>query len=1061
MLDCKVQIDLERQRPIMQEVDLITAFIVLLMAYGNVLNHASDSVLTLPAAYNPRYRVSSAYRSGSKRADGSQTRSDRNLIRDMGAPTPGRLLLALACACAVLHAATAGAAHETARQKTCAEAAFCVRQAAAATLHDAHPAAVGGAHAVEHGSLRVDVHRGQLYARLVHRGARDAPCLDFAATVLAGGAMRVEVRECGSPRRAFELPHDVLFAIPEPLPVRSFDGKPRFDANSSVVEADFMAAYTLVVWLSPFKFEVREKSDEKVVLAFNERSYLHYEHLRSRNESVIDYHSNIRREQFIVNVEHEGGGTASSNQNDENDDLEELLKRLNHGMWEEEFDGFIDSKPNGPTSVGFDLTFHGASHLYGLPEHAGPFSLKDTVQNLRDHFTNPYRLYNLDVPVYGLEAPMLGLYGSIAFALAHSERRSTGVLWLNPSEMYVDVAREDNRIFTHWIAESGVLDALIFLGPTPRAVSEQLTRYVGRPALPQRFATGYHQCRYSYMSETEVAEIDAGFNEHEIPYDVLWLDIDHSDGFQWFTWDPERFKDPVGMQHSLAKKGRKMVTIIDPHIKVDDRYQVYHEAKQLDLFVKKPNGVDDGVGDCWPGDSVWIDFVNPDARNFWSDQFSFEKYNKSTPTLYTWNDMNEPSFFTGPEITIPKDFRHLGAAVEHRDIHNAYGRLQQSATHAGHLLRSNGTDRPFVLSRSFFTGTQRYGAVWTGDNSATWGHLQASIAMILSVGISGITFVGADVGGFIGDTEPELFTRWMQAAAFQPFYRGHAVSGSKMREPWRFGEPYTTLNRAAIRERYIIAPYLYTLFWESHMTGAPILRPMMWEFPNDVRTFDIDNAAMLGSALLVHPVVHAGAQAVEVYLPPSHIWYDYATFDVMAQSSGQGKFSVPTPFDKIPVFIKGGSILVQRETNCSSLALCDGMPYSLIVALDEMGSATGTLYSDDGHSFQHQTDGKYLILDYSFASGTLESSSSRRTHRNPAEHQGHASAKQDFGAVPVEGITFVGVLGSPRAVIVDGRQRDGVTMDVHDIGADAVAVTVRGLAPYLRAGDHWRVQLVA
>jgi alpha 1,3-glucosidase len=227
--------------------------------------------------------------------------------------------------------------------------------------------------------------------------------------------------------------------------------------------------------------------------------------------------------------------------------------------------------------------------------------------------------------------------------------------------------------------------------------------------------------------------------------------------------------------------------------------------------------------------------------------------------------MNEPSVFTGPEITMFKDLIHFNN-TEHRDVHNIYGMLQHRATYEGHLLRSNGRDRPFVLSRAFFSGTQRYGPIWTGDNFARWDHLKASVPMLLSLGIGGLPFVGADVGGFFGNPEPELLVRWYQVGAFQPFFRAHAHIETARREPWLFGDEVTGLIRKAVRERYRNLPYIYTLHAQAHFDGTPIMRPMFYEF-NDARTLDLDDQYMLGSAYLVKPVSEPSTSSIDVYLP--------------------------------------------------------------------------------------------------------------------------------------------------------------------------------------------------
>ena len=232
--------------------------------------------------------------------------------------------------------------------------------------------------------------------------------------------------------------------------------------------------------------------------------------------------------------------------------------------------------------------------------------------------------------------------------------------------------------------------------------------------------------------------------------------------------------------------------------------------------------------------------------------------------VYTWNDMNEPSVFNGPEVTMPKDKKH--GDFEHRDLHNMYGMLYTMATHQGHLVRSDNQLRPFVLTRSAYAGSQKYAAIWTGDNTAEWGHLEASVPMCLSLSVAGMSFVGADIGGFFGNPDGEMFVRWYQAAAFQPFFRSHAHLDSKRREPWLFSEGERSLIRTAIRTRYSFLPFWYTQFFESERSGVPVMRPLWYEFPGDEATYGNEGQHMVGDALLVAPVLHKGATSVEVII---------------------------------------------------------------------------------------------------------------------------------------------------------------------------------------------------
>jgi len=373
--------------------------------------------------------------------------------------------------------------------------------------------------------------------------------------------------------------------------------------------------------------------------------------------------------------------------------------------WSESFNSHTDSRPNGPTALAFDVTFPDAEHVYGIPERATSLSLKETKDSTGQAVTEPYRMYNLDVFEYLAESPF-GLYGSIPVMLAHakvnggaskrvfgtgrafSETVTSAVYFNNPTETYVDVTKSHESsilgkkvqsVETHWMAESGSMDVFVAPGPTPAAVIRQYTSLTGTTRMPPAFALGYHQCRWNYRDEKDVAEVDAGFDQHDIPYDVLWLDIEHTDGKRYMTWDAGKFPTPRRMIEDLASRGRKMVTIVDPHVKKDGGYPIHKEAEAKNFYVKKADGRTDFDGWCWPGSSAYLDVTSPAVRDWWAGKFALDQYEGSTKDLYIWNDMNEPSVFNGPEVTMQKDLVHAGG-VEHREVHNAFGMYYHAAT---------------------------------------------------------------------------------------------------------------------------------------------------------------------------------------------------------------------------------------------------------------------------------------------------------------------------------------------------------------------------------------------
>ncbi|CAJ0939196.1 unnamed protein product, partial [Mesorhabditis belari] len=648
------------------------------------------------------------------------------------------------------------------------------------------------------------------------------------------------------------------------------------------------------------------------------------------------------------------------------------------GFWEEKWGDHKDMKPHGSSSVSVDIALLGFKMAYGLPEHSETYALRSTNNY------EPYRLYNLDVFEYEINNPM-ALYGSVPYLAATNPRRTLGVLWLNPSETWVDydisradlgvvgklVETEDERadripqINTRFISETGLIDVFFFLGPKPHDLFRQYSKLTGVTPVPPQFSLGYHQCRWNYKDEKDVREVIAKFDENEIPMDVIWLDIEHTDEKRYFTWDKEKFPEPKQMVEDVAKKGRKMVLIVDPHIKKDKNYTIYKEARKKGFLVKELGGKKTFVGNCWPQDSVYIDFTNPEARKWWSEKFALDKYEGTTEDVHIWNDMNEPSVFNGPEITMPKDLVHYDDR-EHREVHNMYGFYQHEATHNGLIQRSERKLRPFVLTRAFFAGSQRTAAVWTGDNAATWEHLKASIPMLLTLSTAGIPFVGADVGGFFKDTDPELLVRWAQAGAFQPFFRAHAHTDTKRREPYLLDENFRAAYKKAIETRYKFLPYIYTIFYEHSKNGKPVMRPHWLELVEDEVGYDEDRQWLVGNAILVKPTLEAGETRTSVYLPGKReIWYE---FDTGKARPSPGAMQIETPIDKIAVFQRGGTIIPIREMDGprASLAETKADPVSLYIGLNNRGdSANGTIYLDDGETFAYEK-GEFAFWGFTF-----------------------------------------------------------------------------------------------
>ncbi|KAK4841077.1 hypothetical protein QYF36_025035 [Acer negundo] len=772
-----------------------------------------------------------------------------------------------------------------------------------------------------------------------------------------------------------------------------------------------------------------------------------------------EYEAVLRHDPLEVYVRFKGSNSRVLSLNSNGlFDFEQLRVKNEDEDWEERFRSHTDTRPYGPQSISFDVSFYDSDFVYGIPEHATSFALRPTRgPNVEE--SEPYRLFNLDVFEYIHDSPF-GLYGSIPFMISHGKSgKTSGFFWLNAAEMQIDVMGDgwnaesgislpskQKRIDTLWMSEAGIVDTFFFVGPSPKEVVRQYTSVTGLPSMPQLFATAYHQCRWNYRDEEDVEQVDAKFDEHDIPYDVLWLDIEHTDGKRYFTWDKVLFPHPEEMQKKLAAKGRHMVTIVDPHIKRDESFWLHKEATQKGHYVKDASGKDyDGW--CWPGSSSYPDMVNPEIRTWWGDKFSYDNYVGSTPSLYIWNDMNEPSVFNGPEVTMPRDALHLGD-FEHRELHNVYGYYFHMATADGLVKRENGRDRPFVLSRAFFAGSQRYGAVWTGDNSADWDQLRVSVPMILTLGLTGISFSGADVGGFFGNPDTELLVRWYQLGAYYPFFRAHAHHDTKRREPWLFGERNTELIREAIHVRYMLLPYFYTLFREANTTGIPVVRPLWMEFPSDEATFKNDEAFMVGNAIFVQGIYTERAKHASVYLPGKEYWYDMRTGTAV---KGGITHKLEVSEESIPAFQRAGTIIPRKDRFRRSSTQMVNDPYTLVVALNSSQAAEGELYVDDGKSFDF-LQGSSIHRRFVFSKGQLTSVNMAPT----------SSGKSQFSSdCIIERIILLGYVGGSKSVSIEPvNQKAEIEFGPLRLkrGKGPSVVTIR--KPGVRISEDWTLKIL-
>jgi alpha-glucosidase len=593
--------------------------------------------------------------------------------------------------------------------------------------------------------------------------------------------------------------------------------------------------------------------------------------------------------------------------------------------WEEnvEFGGYYvyATKENTPEE-----------NFFGLGDKSGNMNLRG----------RKFQNWNTDAYSFGWDQDPL--YRTIPFYIGIHNDAAYGIFFDNTFRSYFDFGREDNNKTSFW-ADGGELQYYYIHGPHMMDVVKRYQTLTGTHKLPPKWALGYHQCRWSYYPEKKVREVAEGFRSRNIPCDAIYLDIDYMDGYRCFTWNKKYFPDPKKMIKDLSNIGMKTVVMIDPGIKVDDNYWVFKEGKDNNFFCRRS---DDYFmeGHVWPGRCQFPDFTNPTVREWWGGLY---KELVDIGVAGVWNDMNEPAVFGAG--TFPNDVRHNydGYRGSHRKAHNVYGMQMVRSTYDG-LKKLMRNKRPFTITRAGYSGMQRYACVWTGDNVASWEHLKLGNIQCQRMSVSGVPFCGTDIGGFSGEPDGELFTRWIQLGTFSPFMRAHSAGDTAEREPWSFGEPFTSINRKFIELRYRLMPYIYSVFWEHHRYGFPILRPLAMLEQEKVSNHFRQDEFSFGDKLLVCPVLEQGATSRIVYLPKGQ-WYNFWTNEML---DGEKEYQVDAPLTDMPIFVRAGSVIPEYPV----------MQYVGEKPIDEVWlniyyaayEANSFMYEDHGDTFAYEQD---------------------------------------------------------------------------------------------------------
>ncbi len=575
--------------------------------------------------------------------------------------------------------------------------------------------------------------------------------------------------------------------------------------------------------------------------------------------------------------------------------------------------------------------------IYGLGDSAGFLNKKGYA----------YELWNSDNPMPHVES-FKRLYKSIPFIICKSPRKVYGIFQDNTFHSYWDFGKE-NRDYFYFAADGGNLNYYFFAGDSIKEIISEYTKLTGRVPLPQLWALGYHQSRWGYESKKDVLELSHKMREVKVPCDVIHFDIDYMDNYKVFTFNKDRFDNPKELMTDLDKNGFKVVTILDPGVKVEKKYKVYEEGVEKGYFAKNTDGtVYENV--VWPGDSVYPDFGKEEVRSWWADM---QKFYVDLGVRGIWNDMNEPASFRGE---IPEDivFYNEDKKTTHAQMHNVYGHFMSRAVHEG--LKKYDKRRPFVITRACYAGSQKYTTAWTGDNHSIWSHLQMAIPQLCNLGMTGMGFVGTDIGGFGSDPTSELMIRWIQVGVFSPLCRNHSGKGQIYQEPWQFDEATLNIYRKYVELRYKLLPYIYDCFYDMSVTGLPVFKPLVLNYEQDSNVWEMNDEFMVGERILVAPVVTQGVKSRMVYLPEGE-WIDYET----GQNITGGKYFIrSTPLESCPIYVKAGTIL----PNYPVQQYIGEQTIDTLILQVFAGNGSYIHYQDDTESFAYEK-GEYNLYEFS------------------------------------------------------------------------------------------------
>ena len=577
-------------------------------------------------------------------------------------------------------------------------------------------------------------------------------------------------------------------------------------------------------------------------------------------------------------------------------------------------------------------------------------------------------LNNTDTYKYG--DPRLPMYISIPFYIGIHHRQQYGIFYHNSYKTFFNFG--SSTPFTSISADGGDVDYFFIYDSSVGKILEHYSSVTGRMPLPPKWSLGYQQSRCTYYPQSKVEWIAESFRKKEIPLDGIVLDADYQQNYQPFRTNKERFPDLPALSSKLAAMNIRLTASVYPGVNIDSTYDSYTDGLKKDVFVKYSDGRLFKT-EIAPLQLYLPDYTNPKTRSWWIAQM---KWMQDNGISGYWNDMNEPAVansYLPDNVQFDFDGRKAGAL----EAKNVYGfQMARSSYEAG--LKYNNGDRPFVLTRSAFAGVQRYSAVWSGDNTASDEGLLSGVLLNSQMSLSGIPFVGPDLGGYIGDGSKELFKRWIEVGVFSPYVRNHKEFFATANEPWSYGEEAEMISKSFIGFRYRLMPYIYSKFYEASLTGMPVARSLCINYPYDDNVYDnlYQYQFLFGDALMVVPVT-SKENIKKIYLPNDE-WYDLYTDE---RAGGNKGITKEVPAYQIPIYIKSSSIIPMQGLVQSTKE----KPGDTLTVHIYNGKENNifTYYEDSGNGFDYKQGGFYIrtisfnpaqrLITFSKANGTYVS----------------------------------------------------------------------------------------